>query len=694
MEKQIKKVLRHRVAVVIAFVAAAILSLILASGVGVNFNMADYLPEKAASTIALETMNASYEKAVPNLRVMIRDVRITEAIEYKKMLENVNGVSDINWLDDQVNLKIPLEMQDDQTVADWFVDGNALYSIVLEEELQKEALQEIKEIIGEHGAMSGNPVDTVNARTGTSSEIGRMMLIIIPLLIVILLFTTTSWIEPLFFMFNVGIAIALNMGTNIFFGEISFVTRTTSTILQLACSMDYAIFLLDRFAEFRKEGLEPLDAITSAIAKSAVSILSSGMTTVVGFAALIIMQFRIGADMGIVLSKGIFFSLLSTLLFMPCLAMFGYKLIDKTTHRPFMPSFKHFAVGVDKAKGMVAGMVLILLIPCYLAGQQISFDYGMSKMSGPDSQIAKDRTAINEIFGESASFALLVPNSSTKSGGLAKETALCRDIEHMPEVAALMSYVELIGNTIPQEFVPDDKLRMLNSDTYTRMVITARVPPESDMTFAFVEKLRGIAKNYYPGSYHLAGEVVNVYDMKDTITSDRVKVNLISIGGIALILLLTFKSFSLPIILLLTIEASVFINVSVPYFTGQSINYIGYLIISSVQLGATVDYAILFANRYIENRESLSKKQAIRQTIADTAGSIFTSGGILTMAGLVLGFISSNTLISQLGILIARGAVLSMTFVLAFLPALLACFEKIIMKTTKGLHFREKERGV
>jgi predicted RND superfamily exporter protein len=225
------------------------------------------------------------------------------------------------------------------------------------------------------------------------------------------------------------------------------------------------------------------------------------------------------------------------------------------------------------------------------------------------------------------------------------------------------------------------------------MVITTRVPPESDETFAFVEKLRTAAGSYYPDNYHLAGEVVNVYDMKDTITSDSVKVNLVSIGGIAIILLLTFKSLSLPIILLLTIEASVFINVSVPYYTGQSINYIGYLIISSIQLGATVDYAILFANRFIENRENLNKKQAIRQTISDTAGSILTSGGILTMAGLVLGLISSNTLISQLGILIARGAVLSMALVLVFLPALLTCLEGIIIKTTKGLHFKQTQKG-
>jgi len=217
--------------------------------------------------------------------------------------------------------------------------------------------------------------------------------------------------------------------------------------------------------------------------------------------------------------------------------------------------------------------------------------------------------------------------------------------------------------------------------------VMARVPPESEKTFAFVEKLRELAGTYYPEGYHLAGETANVYDMKDTITADSIKVNLISIGAIALILLLTFHSFTLPFFLLLTIESSIFLNLAVPYFTGQTLNYIGYLIISSVQLGATVDYAILFTNRYLENRAEMPKKQCAARTIQDTAGSILTSGGILTSAGLVLGLISTNGVISQLGILIARGAVLSAILVLVFLPSMLANMEPVIKRTTRKLHF-------
>ena len=649
LEKVVKWMLRLRGLVLILFLAAAVLCGIMTFQVRTNYDMIDYLPDEAPSTIALDVMDESYEKSVPNLRVMVRDVSIPEALDYKERIKALPGVEDINWLDDQVDIKVPLEVQSQKTVEDWYKDKNALFSIVVSEAEQQQTLAQIRELIGEEGAMSGNPVDTVNAQVSTSAEIKHMMSIIIPLMFAILLFTTSSWFEPVLFMLNVGVAIVLNMGTNLIFGEISFITKTTGAILQLACSMDYAIFLVDRFEEIRREGYEAIDAMSIAVSKSAASILSSGLTTVVGFAALIAMRFKIGPDMGYVLSKGIVISLLVTLLFMPCLTMCCYKLIDRTQHRSFMPTFERTARWADRAKGFVTICLLVCLIPSYLAQKQISFMYGMSGMAAPGSQVVNDRDAINDLFGESASYALLLPK----------------------------------GNSANEQELNDalKALKMLNSDEYTRMVVMARVPPESEKTFAFVEKLRELAGTYYPEGYHLAGETANVYDMKDTITADSIKVNLISIGAIALILLLTFHSFTLPFFLLLTIESSIFLNLAVPYFTGQTLNYIGYLIISSVQLGATVDYAILFTNRYLENRAEMPKKQCAARTIQDTAGSILTS------AGLVLGLISTNGVISQLGILIARGAVLSAILVLVFLPSMLANMEPVIKRTTRKLHF-------
>lgn len=687
MQHAYEKLLKHRHLIIVLFLVASVLGLFVSQKVKINYNLIDYLPEEAPSTMAIDVMDESYEKSVPNVRVMVYPVTIPEALNYKEQIEELPGVSDINWLDDIMDVTIPLEVQDQKTVEDWYKDNHAVFSLVVEEENRGETLDTIQEIIGPEGAMSGLPVDSINLQRSSAVEMKKMMSIIIPLMLLILLFTSTAWIDPLLFLINVGVAIALNMGTNVFFGEISFITHTTSAILQLACSMDYAIFLLDRFAEVKKDVANPKEAMAIAATSSVSSILASGSTTVVGFLALAIMQFTIGKDMGFVLAKGIFFSLLSTLVFLPCLAVGATKIIDKTSHRSFMPSFRGLGKFADKTKTIVAVLVALLLVPCYLAQSNISFIYGMDNIAEEGSKVQLDKAKIDETFGRSQSFALMVPMES-----LAKEKVLGEEIKNLDEVSTFASYAETVGTTIPVEIVPEDKIELLNSDELTRMVIMAHVPPESPETFGFVEKIRDLAEKYYGDSYYLAGEATSVYDMKETIQADSVKVNFVSISGIAIVLLLTFRSISLPILLLLTIESSIFINVAVPYFQGIELNYIGHLIISSIQLGATVDYAILYTNRYVENRRTMLKHESVAQTICDTAGSILTSGGILTAAGLVLGLVSTNTVVSQLGILVARGAALSALLVVILLPALLSWFDPLIQKTSYKMKFLKPEK--
>ena len=430
MKNMVRGMIRLRGLVVALFLGAAVFCALLTPMVRINYDIVDYLPSNAPSTLGLDLMDEIYDKAVPNVRVMIQDVTIPEAMAYKARLEAVDGVDDVNWLDDQVDITVPLEIQDQKTVADWYRDGDALYSLVVTSEKQIAAVQAIREIIGEDNAMSGSPVETVDAHLSASSDMVKMMSIIVPIIFLILLFTTTSWFEPVLFMLNVGVAIVINMGTNLIFGEICFITNTTGAILQLACSMDYAIFLLERFEELRQEGLDPEEAMAQAVTRSAGSIASSGLTTVMGFAALIAMQFLIGPDMGYVLSKGIAISLATTLMFMPCATMFCYRLIDRTSHRSFMPSFHRLAKATNRVKGVVTIGVAVLLIPCYLAQQNIHFVYGASEMTGPESRIVRERDAINDEFGESNSFAILVPVGST-----AKEQALNDDLKALPQVS-------------------------------------------------------------------------------------------------------------------------------------------------------------------------------------------------------------------------------------------------------------------
>lgn len=679
MERLVSGILKYKKSILVFFILATVISLFTSSMVNINYNIMDYLPEEAPSTKALDVMNEEYDKGAANVRVVLKDVSIVDALKYKEKIKKVDGVDDIQWLDDVVNIKEPLELQNQDTIESWYKNNEALFSITVNEDKEESAIDEIGEIIGENGMISGSAVNIVFAQETTEKELIKMMVILIPIILIILFLTTSSWFEPVLFLSTIGIAIIINSGTNLILGEISFVTKAAGSILQLAVSMDYSIFLLHRFSEFRNEGLAVKEAMKEAILKSVSSILSSGLTTVVGFAALIVMKFKIGPDMGFVMLKAICLSLISVLVLLPVLALYCYKLIDKTQHKSFMPKFNKFAKVSYKFRHISIILFLLLLIPCFLAQQNNSFSYGASEIYSDEStKIGHDTAAINKEFGKTNPLVLMVPK-----GDLVSERALCDELENIDKITSITSYAETVGITIPTEYVPDDTLSQLISDNYSRFIIVANVKVEGDETFALIDEIRNLAYKYYDDSYYFLGESVNTLDLKETIEDDNKKVNAISIIAIMIILLLTFKSLSLPIILVLVIEFSIWSNLTFNYFIGNDVFYIAYLIISSIQLGATIDYAILFTNRYIENRETMNKKEATQATISTTTVSILTSASILATAGIILGEISTNSIITQLGILVGRGAILSLILVLFVLPALLMLLDKLIAKTTK-----------
>lgn len=312
-------ILKHRKWIISVFVIAAIICAGLSTMVGVNYSFADYLPDDAASTKALDTMEKEYDQSIPNMRVLIHDVSIPEALSYKEKIEQAEGVEEVTWLDDSINIYEPLEDADPDTIDAWYKNSDALYSVTVSSDKteKKKAVTEIREIIGDDNAMSGTAVTDVLSPVHTSKDIQKIMLIALPIIFLILLLTTTSWFEPVLFMITIGIAIMLNRGTNLIFGEISFVTNAAGSVLQLAVSMDYSIFLLHRFAEIRKEGKDVQEAMIEAVKQSTGSVFSSGLTTVTGFAALILMRFKIGPDMGWVMAKAIVFSLICVLCLLP-----------------------------------------------------------------------------------------------------------------------------------------------------------------------------------------------------------------------------------------------------------------------------------------------------------------------------------------------------------------------------------------
>lgn len=675
METFYRVVVKHRKLIIALFSIFFIVCLFLQNLVSVNYDMNDYLPSDAKSTVALDVMQEEFDGGIPNARVMITDVTIPQALEYKEQIKNVEGVTAVTWLDDAVNIMIPLAVLDSEVVENYYKDNAALFSVTINDDYRISAVDAIREIIGENNAMTGSAVSTAVATTNTVSEIQKIAVIAVLFVLFVLILTTTSWVEPIIVLVGLGIAIIINNGSNLIFGEISFVTNAAGSVLQLAVSLDYSVFLIHRFEECRRETSDVNTAMVTALCKSTTSILSSGLTTVIGFLALILMQFKIGPDLGLALAKGVAISLITVFLFMPAFILTTYKWLDKTKHKSFMPSFKEVGKVVCRLAIPMVCIFVILIVPSYLASNANSYYYGSSQIYGEGTVYGRDKTAVEEIFGKNDTYVLLVPTEST-----ATETKLSDELHSLPQVTDIISYVDTVGTEIPKEYLDEDTLSLLQSENYSRFVISVDADYEGAETFELVEEIQKIAEKYYPNETYLAGEGVSTYDLMDTITDDMTKVNLLAIGAVFLVLLLTMKSISVPITLVLCIETAIWLNLSVPYFADTPVYYIAYLIISSVQLGATVDYAILMTDRYKENRVNLSKHDAVAQTLSDVMVSILTSGSVLAVVGMLLGYISTNKLLAQLGIFIGRGAIFSLVIVLFVLPGLLLMLDKLIIK--------------
>lgn len=663
------------------FLIATAICFFLTDDVGVNYDLSEYLPEGTASTISLEVMEEEFSGGIPNARVMVTDVTIPEALALKEEITGCEGVLSVTWLDDVVDIVQPIETLDADTVETYYQDSAALFNITLDEENLVAAVNAIRAVIGEDGAMTGDGVSTALSTSSTESEVAMITVVGVAFALLILMLTTTSWLEPVVVLLGMLVAVVINMGTNLMFGEISFASNAAGPVLQMAVSLDYSVFLIHRYEECRLELPDRKEAMVEALCRSTTSILSSGLTTVLGFVALVFMEFQLGPDLGLVLAKGVAISLVTVFLFMPVFILATGKWLDKLRHRSFMPDFHGFGRAVTRIMLPLVVVFLVVMAPSFLAANANSYYYSSSHIFGEDTEYGQDTAAIEAVFGKSDTYVLLVP-----TGDLATQRELSDALHDIPEVKSILSYVDTVGQEIPEAYLDEATLAQLVSDNYSRMVLTVEADYEGEATFALVETIRETAQSYYPDSYYLTGEGVVACDLKTSITADLLRVNLLAIVAIFLVLLLTMKSISLPVILVLTIETAIWINQAVPYFTDTTVFYVSNLIISSIQLGATVDYAILLTDRYMGYRREMGKKQALQEAISAVTVSMLTSGIVLAVIGFMMGAVSSHGIIAQLGTLIGRGSLLSLTLVLFVLPGLLYLLDGLIGKTT--LHAR------
>lgn len=680
MELLYRLVVKNPKKVIAFFGVASLVSVVLFLCTGINYNMLDYLPAQANSTLALSKMNEEFDQPIPNLNIMVEDVTLPQALALKEKIAQADYVTEVLWLDDALDLKKPLEVQDADTVSMYYKDGCALFMAAAADGRSQAAIASIREAVGEC-KISGIAADEASAMDSAMTEAVHSMMLLEPIIIALLFLVTESWIEPVFYMLTMAAAILINLGTSFFLGEISFVTLAAAPILQLAVSLDYVVFLSHSFDACKKMGSPPQEAIRMAMLSSGKSISASMLTTLFGFLALVFMKFRIGGDMGVNLVKGVLLSFLCAMVFLPALLLKGSALIDKTRHRPLIPSFGGLGGKILKIHLPAAVLLAAILVPAFLGQARNDFFYGTTEKT----EEGTEAWAVEETFGMTNTMVLLVPR-----GDSVKEQALCEELAGLDHVSTVLSYAATVSNKIPSDFLDEAITSQFYSEHYARIILTADCAYEGDAAFTLVEQLRSTAERYYPGESYACGQSPNMYDMKECVRQDNRTVNLITILSIYLVLLVMTQNWFTPLLLILAIQCSIWVNMSVPYFTGAKLSYLCYLIVSTIQMGATVDYAILLTDTYQEQLFlTKNKREAMRGTLGNVFSSILVSALTLALAGFCMAFASSNAILAGMGTLIGRGAVLSVVMVMLLLPTLLLWSDRILPHT--GLPFGRKQ---
>ncbi len=660
--------------------------------VGVNYDLSKYLPQFAPTKQALDVMEAEF--GYPGTaRVMVKGVTLQEAKAIRNRIADVDGVDLVVGADLATNVYMGEGFLTNDLTDEFYKDGNAVMEIIFRDgdsdKSTHKAIDQIYDIVGkDRGCFAGSAVSSKEREASITREIAMAIVLALVIILLILTLTTTSWLEPFLFIFIMIVAVIMNMGSNIMFGRISFFTFSTAAILQMAVSMDYSIFLLHTFNAYKKTGMENHAAMEAALYEACSSILASGATTIVGFLVIAFMRFTIGKDVGFVLTKGILCSLATVLLLMPALILRYDERIAKTSHRPFIPSFDKFAGLMYRIRKVVFVFAMIVAVPCYFGQNMNKFFYGDDAIgSSPGTRVYEDTREINAAFGKSNPMIAIVPN-----GSIVKERELTEALEDLDFVNYALSMAGTLPQGIPESFLPKKVTEQLRTEHYARLMISMDTEQESDYAFACSRQLEDLVKEYYPEDAYVIGMTPTTIDIRDILTDDYNKVSILSLAGVAAVVMITFSSVLVPILVIIPIEVAIYLNMTLPYVMGDSMIYIGYIIVSCLQLGATIDYSILMTNNYLAFRKEMSNTEAEIRAISKSTLSILTSGGILMVVGYLLFFTSSIQAISQVGRLVGRGAVLSMVLVLSLLPALLSTFDKQIQNQQARAAARKARR--
>lgn len=691
MQKFGRGVVKLRVPILIVSVLLLIPSIFGFVSTRINYDILSYLPSDIETMKGQDIMLDEFGKGGFSL-VMLDGMEDKDVEKVKEKIEKVDHVCDVLWYDTLADVSLPKEVLPDDIYDFFNTDNSTMMAVFFDEATSAdgslEAVKEIRSIAGEQCFVSGMSSVVEDIKDLTMQEAPMYVVIAVILTSIILALTMDSFLIPLFFMLSVGMAIIYNMGTNFIQGEISFITEALAAVLQLAVTIDYSIFLWHSYKEEKeKHPGDNKEAMAVAIGKTITSVVSSSITTVAGFLALCFMSYELGMDMGIVMAKGVVIGVICCITVLPSMILVFDKALEKTMHKDLVPSLEKPSKFIIKHHAAFIVLFIVVLIPAVYGQINTNVYYNLTDTLPKDLNSVIANTKLDEEYHMATTHMLLVDADMQPK----EVNSMLDEMGKVDGVSFSMSLDTLIGPSIPREIVPDSVTKILKSDKWQLMLIGSEYKVASDEENAQIDELSKILKSYDKDGM-LIGEAAATKDLIDITDHDFKVVNIVSIAAIFIIILIALRSVSLPIILVAVIEFAITVNMGVPCFTNTTIPFIASVVIGTIQLGATVDYAILMTTRYkTERNAGKDKHEAVTIALTTSMKSIMVSALGFFASTFGVGVYSSVDMISQLCTLMSRGAIISMITVICILPSMLMLFDKVIINTTMGMKKKEKK---
>ena len=656
----------------------------------VNYDILGYLPDELDTRIAQSILKDDFDCGSLGM-LIVENMEDKDVSKLKEEVKKVEGVNDVIWIDDAIDLSVPKEILPED-IRDIFYSENSTLMIIkfagTDASTETEnALSDVRKIAGKQAFLSGVAGVIKDTKDLANKETPIYVLIAVILSIIILSITMESYVIPIVFLSSIGIAIIYNMGSNVIFENISYVTKALSAVLQLGVTMDYSIFLLHRYDEERESRENKVEAMANAIEATIESVVGSALTTVAGFLALCVMDLALGKDIGLVMAKGVVIGVICTITILPALVLTFDKVIHKYKHKNILPTFQKSSSFIIKHHKGIVLISLLILIPAAIGKEKASVYYNLDE-SLPDnlpSIVANDK--LKNEFNMVSTNIILVSDDLDRY----KVKEMVKELNNVDGVTMAAALESVLGSRIPENFLPNELLEQVKKGGYEGIIVNSKYKSATNEVAVQLDEINEIVKKYDPEGL-VGGEAPLTNDLVTIADSDFKKVSIFSIVAIFLIIMVIFKSISVPVLLVLSIELAIFINLGIPYYTGTTIPFISSIVIGTIQLGATVDYAILLTSRFKEELSNTNdKKEAMIKALQNSSRSIITSALTFFGATAGVGIISELEMISSLCVLMARGAIISMLVILFVLPGILLIFEGIIIKTSKSFIRCKKE---